>query len=167
MSTFSFCINPCVIPKQLFISCCWISKFITKIYFPETLKCWVGVQQGQSYLMRIRCLFSLGWPWWWLGRVPSFGVPSSTRQCDLKSIKSLAIYLILQRFVQMTSKIHSIRWPLQPWSLTMPQTKTETETEPNDRVIPETVTWDCNPRSRLRLRLCLKFMILQLTPFVE
>ena len=29
--------------------------------FPETLKYWVGVQQGQSYLMG-RCLFSLGWP---------------------------------------------------------------------------------------------------------
>ena len=40
----------------------------------------------------------------------------------------------------MTSKIHNIRLPLQPCGLTMPQTKTETETEPNDRVIPETVT---------------------------
>ena len=28
----------------------------------ETLKYWVGVQQGQSYLMERRCLFSLGWP---------------------------------------------------------------------------------------------------------
>ena len=27
----------------------------------ETLKYWVGVQQGQSYLMGRRCLFSLGW----------------------------------------------------------------------------------------------------------
>ena len=28
---------------------------------PETLKYWVGVQQGQSYLMERRCLFSLDW----------------------------------------------------------------------------------------------------------
>ena len=28
----------------------------------ETLKYWVGVQQGQFYLMGRRCLFSLGWP---------------------------------------------------------------------------------------------------------
>ena len=28
---------------------------------PETLKYWVGVQRGQSYLMGKRCLFSLGW----------------------------------------------------------------------------------------------------------
>ena len=28
----------------------------------ETLKYWVGVQRGQSYLMGRRCLFSLGWP---------------------------------------------------------------------------------------------------------
>ena len=29
---------------------------------PETFKYWVGVQQGHSYLMGRRCLFSLGWP---------------------------------------------------------------------------------------------------------
>ena len=29
--------------------------------WPETLKYWVGVQQGQSYLMGRRCLFTLGW----------------------------------------------------------------------------------------------------------
>ena len=28
----------------------------------KTLKYWVGVQGGQSYLMGRRCLFSLGWP---------------------------------------------------------------------------------------------------------
>ena len=28
---------------------------------PKTLKYWVGVQWGQSYLMGRRCLFSLGW----------------------------------------------------------------------------------------------------------
>ena len=33
-----------------------LSKFI-----PETLKYWVGVQRGQSYLIGGRCLFSLGW----------------------------------------------------------------------------------------------------------
>ena len=27
--------------------------------FPETMKYWVGVQRGQSYLMGRRCLFSL------------------------------------------------------------------------------------------------------------
>ena len=47
----------------------------------------------------------------------------------------------------------------------MTVTETETETEPKDRVIPETVIPDCHSRSRLRLRLCLKFMILQ--PFKE
>ena len=34
---------------------------------PKTLKYWVGVQRGQSYLMGRTCLFSLGWPpfqWW-------------------------------------------------------------------------------------------------------
>ena len=30
-------------------------------YLPQTLKYWVGVQWGQSYLMGRRCLFSLGW----------------------------------------------------------------------------------------------------------
>ena len=29
---------------------------------PKTLKYWVGVQWGQSYLMGRRSLFSLGWP---------------------------------------------------------------------------------------------------------
>ena len=29
-------------------------------YFPETLKFWIDVQWGQSYLMGRRCLFSLG-----------------------------------------------------------------------------------------------------------
>ena len=29
---------------------------------PETLKYWLGVHRGQSYLMRRRCVFSLGWP---------------------------------------------------------------------------------------------------------
>ena len=28
----------------------------------ETLKYWVGVQRGHSYLIGRRCLFSLGWP---------------------------------------------------------------------------------------------------------
>ena len=32
------------------------------IFFPETLKYWVGVQRGQSYLMGRRCLFNFGWP---------------------------------------------------------------------------------------------------------
>ena len=30
-------------------------------FFAETLKYWVGLQRGQSYLMKRRCLFSLGW----------------------------------------------------------------------------------------------------------
>ena len=33
-----------------------------KLGSPKTLKYWIGVQQGQSYLMGRRCLFSLGWP---------------------------------------------------------------------------------------------------------
>ena len=32
-----------------------------KAILPETMKYWVGVQRGQSYLMGRRCLFSLGW----------------------------------------------------------------------------------------------------------
>ena len=31
-------------------------------FFLETLKYWVGVQRGHSYLMGRKCLFSLGWP---------------------------------------------------------------------------------------------------------
>ena len=34
---------------------------VNKIFLPETMKYWVGAQQGQSYLMG-RCLFSLVWP---------------------------------------------------------------------------------------------------------
>ena len=30
--------------------------------FPRTLKYRVGVQQGQSYVIGRKCLFSLGWP---------------------------------------------------------------------------------------------------------
>ena len=39
-------------------------KYFSQIlnYFHEKLKYWVGVQQGQSYPMGRRCLFSLGWP---------------------------------------------------------------------------------------------------------
>ena len=49
-------------------------KDLLKIYFmknfinfmkdfaPETLKYWIGVQWGQSYLMGRNCLFSFGWP---------------------------------------------------------------------------------------------------------
>ena len=33
----------------------------TIVNIPKPLKYWVGVQQGQSYLMGRRCLFSLGW----------------------------------------------------------------------------------------------------------
>ena len=32
------------------------------ITFPKTLKYWVGIQQGQSYLMGRMCLFGLPWP---------------------------------------------------------------------------------------------------------
>ena len=32
------------------------------IFSPETLKYWVGVQRGQSYVMGGRCLFSVSWP---------------------------------------------------------------------------------------------------------
>ena len=46
----------------------------------------------------------------------------------------------------------------------MTRTETETETELEDQVIPETVIRDCHSRSKLRLRLFIKFMVLQLTP---
>ena len=31
------------------------------LFIPKTLKYWVGVQRGQSYLTGRRCLFSFGW----------------------------------------------------------------------------------------------------------
>ena len=34
---------------------------LENLVFPETMKYWVGVQQGQSYLMGRMGLFSLGW----------------------------------------------------------------------------------------------------------
>ena len=37
-------------------------KIISISYPPKTLKYWVDVQRGQSYLMGRRILFSLGWP---------------------------------------------------------------------------------------------------------
>ena len=49
--------NKAYIPTQFlrfFFSLRWLVLLIL-IY-------WVGVQQGQSYLMWIRCLFSFGWP---------------------------------------------------------------------------------------------------------
>ena len=41
-----------------------MQRFIKDLlqFIPDTLKYWVGVQRGQSYLMGRRCLFSLGWP---------------------------------------------------------------------------------------------------------
>ena len=38
------------------------TNFLNSMGFSETLKYWVGVQRGQSYLMGRRCLFSLSWP---------------------------------------------------------------------------------------------------------
>ena len=35
---------------------------VVNIFIPETLKYWVGVERGQSYLMGRRCLFRLGRP---------------------------------------------------------------------------------------------------------
>ena len=40
----------------------WLNWGIYGLNSPETLKYWVGIQWGQSYLMTRRCLFSLGWP---------------------------------------------------------------------------------------------------------
>ena len=34
---------------------------LKKCQEPETLKYWVGVQRGESYLMGRSCVFSLGW----------------------------------------------------------------------------------------------------------
>ena len=36
--------------------------FTLSTFSPETLKYWVGVQRGHSYLIGRRCLFSFGWP---------------------------------------------------------------------------------------------------------
>ena len=38
-----------------------VQEFYDTLFLPKTLKYWVGVQWGQSYLMGRRCLFSLGW----------------------------------------------------------------------------------------------------------
>ena len=43
----------------LFVIC--ITFLLVKIFSPETLKYWAGVQRGYSYLMGRRCLVSLGW----------------------------------------------------------------------------------------------------------
>ena len=50
---------------QQWISIMWLihifRKFIFYWHYPETLKYWVDIQWGQSYLMGRRCLFSFGW----------------------------------------------------------------------------------------------------------
>ena len=35
---------------------------VSNFFVPETLKYWVGAQQGQFYLIGRRFLFNLGWP---------------------------------------------------------------------------------------------------------
>ena len=45
----------------IFFVCCRLLFGSSNVCF-YTLKYWVGVQPGQSYLMGRRCLFSLGWP---------------------------------------------------------------------------------------------------------
>ena len=48
---------------QMFVICgIYLTEKKDPETYPKTLKYWVGVQQGQSYLMGRRCLFSLGWP---------------------------------------------------------------------------------------------------------
>ena len=49
--------------RSMFVKCCIINFKDSH----ETLKYWVGVQRGHSYLMGRRCLFRLGWPpfYWW------------------------------------------------------------------------------------------------------
>ena len=42
--------------------CFNLFNYYSLIFFPKTLKYWVGVQQGQSYFMGRRYPFSLGWP---------------------------------------------------------------------------------------------------------
>ena len=49
--------------------CSWGRREVDAMIMPDiyffaqvTLKYWVGVQRGQSYLMGRRCLFNLGWP---------------------------------------------------------------------------------------------------------
>ena len=44
-----------------------LKLYEAKKYNPGAKKCWVGVQQSQSYLVVRRYLYSLGWPpssWW-------------------------------------------------------------------------------------------------------
>ena len=55
-------ISPFVIAYLLWLYIASNLIFFIRRLIPKTLKYWVGVQQGQSYLMERRCLFSLGWP---------------------------------------------------------------------------------------------------------
>ena len=83
----------------------------------ETLKHWVGIQQGQSYLMGKRCLFSFGWPTFWrwcCNKNNSWGrcfttwtslVPHIFLLCWLK----LNLTLLLD---QLTVETGSERWTL-------------------------------------------------------
>ena len=50
-------LTPRSIVYGFYISYCNDAK-----HYPKTIKYWVGVQLGQSYLMGRRCLFSLCWP---------------------------------------------------------------------------------------------------------
>ena len=45
-----------------FFSASLLYKSLYILFLPKTLKYWVAVPLGQSYLMGRRCLSSLGWP---------------------------------------------------------------------------------------------------------
>ena len=58
----------------------------------ETLKYWVGVQQGQSYLMGRRCLFSFGWPP--MASLGCIGPPKFRFPLDIKAPGPALIFLV-------------------------------------------------------------------------
>ena len=95
----------------VFYECYFYFMTITRKHFtPETLKYWVGVQRGQSYLMERKCLFSL------VSHPSSDGTLGG--RCFITSI-SLAYHLFLLRLVKTKSDfiVRSVETGLGRWTL--------------------------------------------------
>ena len=57
-----FWVKPFLVEISADVNINFKNTLIYQFIIPKTLKYWFGVQQGQSYLIRRRYLFSLGWP---------------------------------------------------------------------------------------------------------
>ena len=86
----------------VFYECYFYFMNITRKHFtPETLKYWVGVQWGQSYLMERRCLFNIGWSlfeWWYHDKNTLLGwcfITSTSLAPDLFLLAWLKLSLVL------------------------------------------------------------------------